>query len=145
MIFEIGILVMLVISSIEDIRRKEILLWEIIACAGLSLIRVAVGVYNGSFDGYGLLLSLLPGAMMLFLTIVTRQGIGLGDGLLILAYGPGLGAYKLWIGVMIAFFVCSFFSGALLVLKRAGKKTTIPFVPFLALGNAATFLLWSRG
>jgi leader peptidase (prepilin peptidase)/N-methyltransferase len=35
---------------------------------------------------------------------------------------------------MIALFLSSILSIALLVAKKAGKKTTIPFLPFITLG-----------
>ena len=136
MIFKIGILILLIISSIEDIRKKEILLWEILTCAFLSVASVSLAFYEGSFDALDALLSLLPGALMLFLSLITREGIGLGDGLIILAAGPALGFNDIFMALMIAIVLSGFFSGALLILKKAKRKTKIAFVPFLAVGCA---------
>jgi leader peptidase (prepilin peptidase)/N-methyltransferase len=141
MIFEISILVILIISSIEDIRKKEVLLWEIIACAMLSLSSAVYGFVSKNPDMAGILLSLIPGGLMLFLAFATRQSIGYGDGLIVLAAGPSLGLYKLLFVMAIAFFASSIFSGLLVAFKRAGKKTRIPFVPFLALGTGLMLFL----
>ncbi len=140
MIFEVGILIVLIISSIEDIRKKEILLWEIGACGIISVIRVIMDIVSGEFDIWMVALSLFAGAVFMVLSLLTRQGVGFGDGFIILAMGPALGAKGILIAVMMALFTSSLFSGALLILRRAGKKTKIPFVPFLALGNLAMLL-----
>ena len=146
MILKIGILIVLIISSIEDIRKKEILLWEILTCAFLSVAAAGLSFYEGSFDTLGTLLSLLPGAVMLFLSLITRGGIGLGDGLIILAAGPALGFYDLFMALMTAIVLSGFFSGILLILKRAKRKTKIAFAPFLAVGCAmATVLSYGSG
>lgn len=134
MILKIGILIIFVFSSIEDIRKKEILLWEILTCALLSVAAVFMSFYKGGFDILEVLLSLLPGAAMLFLSFVTREGIGYGDGLIILAAGPALGLYDLLITLMIAVCLSGLFSGTLLVLKKAKRKTKIAFAPFIAIG-----------
>lgn len=146
MFFEIGILLILVISSIEDIRKKEILLWEIGVCGIISAVRVFLDCTSGTFDPGMMAFSLLPGAVALALAYVTRQGIGFGDGLIILSMGPALGAWGIMAAVVTALFASSIFSGALLMFKRAGKKSMIPFVPFLALGNIVTMLgSWGWG
>ncbi|WP_158589569.1 prepilin peptidase [Butyrivibrio sp. CB08] len=140
MFFEIGILLILIISSIEDIRKKEILLWEIGTCGIVSVVRVLLDCTSGMFDPGMLALSVLPGAVLLVLALVTRQGIGFGDGLIILSMGPALGAWGIMAAVVTALFASSLFSGTLLILRRAGKKTKIAFMPFLALGSIVTML-----
>jgi prepilin signal peptidase PulO-like enzyme (type II secretory pathway) len=137
MIFKIGILIILFISSIEDIRKKEILLWEILTCAVLSAAAVGLAFYENNFDIPDILRSLLPGAVMLLLSLITREGIGYGDGLIILAAGPALGFNDLFMALMTAIVLSGFFSGILLVLKKAKRKTRIAFAPFLAVGCAA--------
>lgn len=137
MIFKIGILVIFAITSIEDIRKKEIHLWEILTCGVLSVAAEAMAFYQGTFDLTDLLLSLLPGALMLFLSFITREGIGYGDGLLILAAGPALSAGNLTMALAIAIVISGLFSGILLVLKKAGRKSKIAFAPFMFMGCLA--------
>lgn len=145
MIFKIGILIIFVISSIEDIRKKEILLWEILTCALISVAAVFMAFYRGRFDILDVLLSLLPGAAMLFLSYVTREGIGYGDGLIILAAGPALGIYDLLASLVTAAALSGLFSGILLAIKRANRKTQIAFAPFVAIGCFASMTLGLGG
>jgi prepilin signal peptidase PulO-like enzyme (type II secretory pathway) len=145
MIFKIGILIIFVISSIEDIRKKEILLWEILTCALISVAAVFMAFYRGRFDILDVLLSLLPGAAMLFLSYVTREGIGYGDGLIILAAGPALGIYDLLASLVTAAVLSGLFSGILLAIKRANRKTQIAFAPFVAIGCFASMALGFGG
>ncbi len=135
MFFKISILIILAISSIEDIRRKEIFLWQILILGGLSLAAVVTSIYDGSFDLWNLLLSLLPGAIMIFLSFITREGVGYGDGLMALAIGPSLGAAASVMAILIAIGISGLFSGILLVLKRAERKTKIAFAPFITIGT----------
>ena len=141
MIFKIGILIIFVISSIEDIRKKEILLWEILACAILSVAAVLMSFYKGSPDIIDILLSLLPGALLLLLSFISREGIGYGDGLIILAAGPALGFYDLLTTLMTAIILSGLFSGILLIFKKAKRNTRIAFAPFLAVGCAVATAL----
>ena len=135
MFFKISILIILVISSIEDIRKKEISLWEILLLSGLSFSAVVASIFDGSFDLWSVLLSLLPGAAMIFLAFITREGIGYGDGLMALAIGPALGAGSSIMTIVTAVCVSGLFSGILLVLKRAERKTKIAFAPFITIGT----------
>ena len=141
MIFKLGILAVLVVSSIEDIRKKEILLWEICTCAVLSVAAVFMAFYKGSLDIMDVLLSILPGAILLFLSFISREGIGYGDGLIVLAAGPSLGFYDLLTMLMTAIILSGLFSGLLLIFKRAKRKTRIAFAPFLAAGCAVAIAL----
>ena len=140
MLFEIGILLILIISSIEDIRKKEIPLWEIVACGIISGVCLIMELTGGEIEPGMIALSLVPGGVTLLLALATRQGVGFGDGLIILSMGPTLGAWGIIAAVMIALFTSGLFSGILLIFRRAGKKTRIPFVPFLTIGTLATVL-----
>ena len=137
MFFEAGILIMLLITSIEDIRKKEILLWEIIAIAALSVTEGVTRYCKGSFDAADFALSLIPGAILLILAFLTRQEVGCGDGLMVLAAGPGLGFFVTLTGLSAAVFISGIFSGIFLVMKKAKRKTKIPFAPFLTIGMMA--------
>jgi leader peptidase (prepilin peptidase)/N-methyltransferase len=140
MIFKVCILVIMIISSIEDVRKKEIPLWVILSCGFVSGISVVYGPVRGSAGFLDVFLSLLPGAFLLFASLLSRRGVGFGDGFLLLAAGPALGVGVSILGLMIALFASSIFSGILIMLRKAGRRTRIPFVPFLALGMGAMIL-----
>jgi leader peptidase (prepilin peptidase)/N-methyltransferase len=134
MYFEIAILAVLLIASLIDFKKKEIAYWEILGCAGISAARVFWQLRELSPDPLEIMISLLPGVVMLLVAFLSREGIGYGDGLLALSIGPGLGAEVMLYGICGALFLSSVISGILLVLRKAGRNTRIPFVPFMTLG-----------
>ncbi len=130
----------MIISSIEDVRKKEIPLWVILACGLVSGISVIYGAFGADPDYADVFLSLLPGAFLLFVSLLSRREVGFGDGFLLLAAGPALGVGVSILGLFTALFTSSIFSGILIVMRKAGRRTRIPFVPFLALGMGAMIL-----
>lgn len=137
MTIDICILILMLIGSVVDIRKQEVPIWALGAGILLSGIKVAMDVISGSFDPVGIALSLIPGAVFLILALVTGQGVGYGDGLMLLCIGPAFGLYRLSLGLFISLFICSMFSGILLLMKRAKGGTRIPYIPFLTIGMGA--------
>ena len=137
MTIDICILILMLIGSVVDIRKQEVPIWALGAGILLSGIKVAMDVISGSFDPVGIALSLIPGAVFLILALVTGQGVGCGDGLMLLCIGPAFGLYRLSLGLFISLFICSMFSGILLLMKRAKGGTRIPYIPFLTIGMGA--------
>lgn len=82
----------------------------------------------------GWVTGILPGSAALFLSFATREALGYGDALLILGCGISLGLSSCMTVVLWAFFFCSLWSAGLLLLHRAERSRTIPFVPFLLIG-----------
>lgn len=76
-------------------------------------------------------LSLLPGLFLLLAGRLSRWQIGAGDGAVILIMGLWLGFEKTIVVLTMGLFLCSIFCGGLVLLKKAGRKTEIPFIPFL--------------
>lgn len=82
-------------------------------------------------------------AFMALLFVVSRGGMGDGD----VRLSPLLGAYLGWLGlrfVPVGLFL-GFLSGAIvgvaaMVAGRAGRKTALPFGPFLALGTVVAII-----
>jgi prepilin signal peptidase PulO-like enzyme (type II secretory pathway) len=140
MIFEICIMLVLVIASIEDVRTKEIPAWEIAACGAISIAACVLNVSRGKGDALGIFMSLLPGAGILFIALMSGQKVGFGDGFLLLAAGPALGPWTSALGLVTALFAGCVFSGILVVIRKAKSSTRIPFVPFMTLGMGAMLI-----
>ncbi len=130
----------MIVSSVEDVRKKEVPIWEVIACFTISALSAVAGLYMGEKNLTDIVLSLIPGTLIVLVALVSREQIGYGDGLLILGSGPALGLYDLGMGTVIALFSSGVISGALLIMKKAGKKTRIPFVPFITFGMGVMLL-----
>lgn len=134
MIFTIIIMTVLGITSVSDIKSREIPGWLLICCGVLSAGKVIFLLTRGELSVPEMALSLLPGLVLLALAYLSRQGVGYGDGLLALCIGPAVGAPALLTGMCVAIIVSGLFSGMLLATRKVGRKAKIPFVPFMTFG-----------
>ena len=122
---------LLVCAAIHDIRRREVMRWMLAAAAGLGIIAAVTGLAGQTAEPVTLAVSLLPGGALLAAAFLTREGIGYGDGFLALLLGPVFGAENMMAGLFLAFLLSALCSIVLLALKRADRKTHLPFIPFL--------------
>ena len=74
------------------------------------------------------------GAVFLLLGFLSKEAIGYADGMIVFACGIAYGFYETVALCFWATLYAGCFSGILLVAKRAGRKSRIPFLPFLLLG-----------
>ncbi|MFH9688589.1 prepilin peptidase [Streptomyces sp. NPDC021019] len=91
----------------------------------------------------GLLGGLALGGFYFLLFLINPNGMGFGDVKLALALGVALGWYGwtvLFVGGFAGFLFGAAYGLALVLLRRAGRRTGIPFGPFM-LGGALTGLL----
>ncbi|MER7401722.1 A24 family peptidase [Streptomyces sp. NPDC000070] len=91
-----------------------------------------------------LLGSLALGGGYFVLFLVNPAGMGFGDVKLALGAGAVLGWYgwpTVMLGTFAGFLLGALYGGALVVARRAGRKTAIPFGPFLISGAFLGLLL----
>ncbi len=91
-----------------------------------------------------LLGGLVLGGAYLVLFLINPNGLGFGDVKLALPLGVALGWYGwdvLFVGGFAGFLLGAAYGLGLIVLRRAGRKTAIPFGPFMIAGAAAGLLL----
>ena len=74
------------------------------------------------------------GAAVIMLSIISKGAVGMGDGLLFLSLGTVLSFEELLSAFLLGLFCCCFWGIVVLFLSGKGKKTEMPFVPFLMLG-----------
>lgn len=134
MIFNITQLFLLMLSAFSDIRKKEISLWIVICMAFLSLSDGAIALFNGKRTIEDLAICLIPGAVMILLALLSRQSMGYGDGVIILAIGMTFGISKLFVGIAIALFTSGIMSIFLIAIRKAKRNDTFPLVPFIFAG-----------
>ncbi|MFB8139553.1 prepilin peptidase [Streptomyces parvus] len=92
----------------------------------------------------GLLGGLALGGFYLLLFLINPNGMGFGDVKLALALGVALGWYGwtvLFLGGFAGFLFGAAYGLALVLLRRAGRRTGIPFGPFMIAGALAGVLL----
>ncbi|MFV0134330.1 prepilin peptidase [Streptomyces sp. HMX87] len=106
-----------------------------VALALLGLAALVPG-HAGSWPT-ALLGALVLGAGYFVLWLVNPAGMGFGDVKLALGAGAVLGWYgwaTVMLGTLAGFLLGALYGGALVVLRRAGRRTAIPFGPFLVAG-----------
>ncbi|MGW6638348.1 prepilin peptidase [Streptomyces cyaneofuscatus] len=92
----------------------------------------------------GLLGGLVLGGFYLLLFLINPNGMGFGDVKLALALGVALGWYGwevLFLGGFAGFLFGAAYGLGLVLLRRAGRKTGIPFGPFMIAGALVGVLL----
>lgn len=134
----ICILAFLGINTWTDIKRKQVSL----AAVGVFAVGMLTErLYTGQLS-WQILFPAAVGAFFLGLSMMTKGAVGIGDGLVLLALGLALDAGEFLMTVMTGMLCCGVWSGILLAVCRKGRKTEIPFVPFLLLGYMGGVWLW---
>ncbi|MDT0320980.1 A24 family peptidase [Streptomyces millisiae] len=98
---------------------------------------------GGSWPG-ALLGGLALGACYLLLFVINPNGMGFGDVKLALSVGVALGWYgwpAVLAGTFVGFLLAAGYGTALVIAGRAGRRTAVPFGPFMALGALAGLTL----
>lgn len=123
--FTVLIMLWLLCISMMDIRRRSVPAWMLVP--GGVLAGIALNIRPGAA---GDMLGILPGAILLVTAFVTKKA-GYGDGIVMLFLGivEGSGESLLIFAAGLVF--AAVFSLILLGLRRAGRNTRIPFLPFL--------------
>ena len=131
----LALLVLLTATDLEQRRLPHLLLDPLILAAALFVpFNPAVEVTNALLGaGAGV-------AFMGVLGLLLRGGVAFGDLLIIAPLGLILG----WPAVFVAMFLAGILSAAvsiaLLLTRRAGLRSYIPFVPFLVAGTVITLV-----
>lgn len=119
---------MLTLCSAQDIKKKQIRL-------NLVLFFGILGIFLHMLWRIqpieNLLLGMSVGVVLLFLSIMTGGRIGTGDAVLLIVTGIYLGLEQNLELFFCGLLMCSMCSLVLFVLRKKGRKDSIPFVPFL--------------
>ncbi|MBR5969244.1 MAG: prepilin peptidase [Lachnospiraceae bacterium] len=121
----------LAVAAWSDLKTKRIPYWTAALLGCCSAVQVTMALTDKTESLYMLLLSVLPGLLLLGLSVMSRGAVGAGDGLLLAAAGPVFGLKEILTLLMIALLLSAVVSAVLLLLKKADRKARIPFVPFL--------------
>lgn len=136
--------VLLAVVDFKVQRLPDVLTLSLVAAA-LALLGVAAAVPEHAGDWLNALfgaLALGGGYFVLFL--INPNGMGFGDVKLALGLGAVLGWYGwsvVFLGTFAGFLLGALYGAGLVVARRAGRKTSIPFGPFLIAGAYAGLLI----
>ena len=132
-ILMIAIGILLLAAGIVDIRKKQISRGMILA---LLLLCFAVIPFKEDYGIYDAVGGLAIGACAIGVSVVSREQIGRGDGMVIAAIGLVLGAYSCIAVVCVASMIMCVVSIVVLISKTGTKQTRLPFLPAVFVGYA---------
>lgn len=128
-----GVFVLLVVCSWQDIKYKKIcvswLLYFMLASIGYHLF-----FQQQSF--FEICIGMIPGLLLLLLSVVSHGGIGEGDGILLLALGIDLGVEAAVQMLLCASAFAALYALFIYLYEKKSRNAQIPFVPFLFLAFA---------
>ena len=128
----------LVILSIEDIKHKKVSYLTIVF-GGLLLFIFSIVL--GELTITNRIGGISFGLIIMLISYVTRGQIGMGDGLIIAVIGLSFGLFMNLTLLTYGLFLSSITSILLLSFKKANKKSTIPFIPFILIACLGVIVL----
>lgn len=124
--------------------KTQIISWK------FSLFFMGIGIlawtFSQAFSWIILAGGILVGICLLGISKVTREALGYGDGIAVAVTGSYLGLWENVELLLGGLFFAAIVSAILLVTRKAGRKTRLPFVPFLFLAHMVlTWIGWRGG
>lgn len=120
-------ILLLVYFSYEDIRNQKISTYLLLGSLGLAVFYL---IAAREFAWWEYLTGACVGILIIFLG-KTGDEIGMGDGVLITVLGVLLGVRQQIAVLLLAGILCALTAVVLLAAGKVGRKSKLPFVPFL--------------
>ena len=131
------VLIVLLFSSIEDVRHGKISLYGVIfGSAAAVMIQL---VYRHDFTAS--LIGALIGILMLITARMTRQAVGYGDGAVFLFIGVSLGWKKCMEILMMSLLLISIAGVFMIAAGRVTRKTKWPMLPWILISSVIGVML----
>ncbi|MCF0142179.1 MAG: prepilin peptidase [Parasporobacterium sp.] len=122
------LLLLLLAAAMTDFRYKAIPWW---LGAGGTALGVALHIWLNELKIWELLAGLALGGIVMLLSRLTRDGIGFGDGLMVMTTGAFLGITGNVVLLGCSFLLSSLAAIFCLVFRKKKRKDTLPFIPFM--------------
>lgn len=122
------ILIYLVIGSYHDIKKLAV---PRIPFLGIMMFAFLWNRFVTKCDLFMLAYAMAPGIFFLFISLVLRNSIGIGDGVVLLTLGLILGGNDCFKITILSLIVLSFYGIVLAIAKRISLYKKIPYIPFL--------------
>lgn len=97
--------------------------------------------YGKPFSLYSLVGGIALGGGLLLIAVLTKEKIGIGDGLVFCMTGVFLGAGRNLALLMMASVLSAGTAGFLLLLRKCSRQNRIPFVPFILFADAVMMIM----
>lgn len=130
-------LIILAGFALYDMKTKTVPLIAVAAlAAGVLVYRICTGAGPAELAA-----GTVPGILVVLLAFVTKESIGTGDGLIMCVLGLFCGWRRCLAAFGVALVLSAVLAMVLLVCRRAGRKTELPFLPGL-FGGFFLCCLW---
>lgn len=131
------------LESITDIRKRTCNLYVI------AFGTILGGIFNYFFlhnDILWLCRGVVPGVILICVSLISKQQIGMGDAMVFLFAGICVGLYKCLILLWISLVFAGIFGVIFCLAKKKEMKYRLPFIPFVAVGYAVLYIFgWLSG
>lgn len=144
MIYKILIIVtgvLLFVAGVADIKKKQVsrslIFVLVVICLGTMFFKGFSEIYD-TIGGFTI------GICIVGISVVSHEQIGRGDGFVIAALGILLGFRSCLMTVCVASLIMCFVAVLVLVCKKGGRNTRLPFLPAIFAGyvlSAAQILI----
>lgn len=132
------VLIVLVIEAVTDFKKKEV---NIVFPVLLAAAATVMLFFTKDISLINSIIGIAEGVLLILISFLTKGEIGMGDGILLAACGLMLGGKDNLIMFFFACFSSAIVSALIMLIKKADKKTKIPFVPFMIPGFLIMVLL----
>lgn len=130
-IVHICLIIILGVICVFDIKRKKIPVYMLIILAAAGIIS---NFTVGEFDIEKRIIAMLPGMILLIVSMITKQQIGYGDGMTILIMGLYIDIDDILSIVLSSFLLSSIAAIILMTVFKKKKNFEMAFSPFLLIG-----------
>lgn len=134
----IGMLGMLGVMSLEDIKRKRVGMVLPLVMAMAGIVFHMVWQKQSIYDIFG---GFLIGAAMLLISHVSSGAVGSGDAVLFMVTGIYLGFFINMALLFISLVLAAFFGLFGIIRGRFTRKSRLPFLPFVLAGYVVILIV----
>ena len=126
-----GLLCLFGLTLVDDVRFKRIRVFEVIF---FGMIGVMMNCFYKTHDLISVLGGVAVGIVLYIFSIISKEMLGKGDALMIMAVGVYLGFSNTLLLVWISSIIAALVGGIYLLVTKKNIREEIPFVPFLLTG-----------
>lgn len=121
----------LLAASVLDIRSRRIPVWMLALGGAFAVLAAVCGREFTLAKCMEMITGCIPGTVLLFMAAVTGKA-GAADGIALVFLGICMGGKACLTIFMLSLLLISLFSGILLAMRRVGRNTRLPYLPFLS-------------
>lgn len=137
LIIKIIIGIMLILCGILDFKTKQISLSCVIVAMFLI---ITIRILFSYLPFQSMITGLTIGLILIVISKITKDQIGIGDGLIFCCTGLGIGFFHNLYLLLYSLSLAAIYAGFMIVVYRKNRKYSLPFVPFICFGYIGVLL-----